>query len=91
MPYQTTKEKEGHLMAEILDRFPTNTGIARYPWDEWLDGRVRKFQAGVDFKSQPATFRSNAHAQGRRRGGRTKTVHLVKEVPEAVVLQFIPN
>ena len=78
-------------MAEILDQFPTTGGAAVYPWDEWLDGRVRKLRAGEDFKSKPSTFRSNAGLQASKRGGRARIRHLAGETPEAIVLQFIPR
>jgi hypothetical protein len=78
-------------MAEILDRFPTAGGAAIYPWEEWLDGQIRKLRAGVDFKSKPTTFRSNAQLQASKRGGRARIRHLASENPEAIVLQFIPS
>ena len=31
---------------EILDEFPDNKRKGKYPWDEWLDGKVRRLVKG---------------------------------------------
>ena len=60
-------------MARKVDAFPEVVGQSTYPWTEWLDGGVWELEPSVDFKGKVETFRSNAIAHARRRGGRIKT------------------
>lgn len=58
-------------MPEILDKLsPRNTSLGEHPWEEWLDGRARRFVLGVDFHHSTRAFRQAAyraaHALGRR-------------------------
>jgi hypothetical protein len=36
-------------MARIIDEFPAEWRMRRYPWQEWLDGQPRILTQGVDF------------------------------------------
>lgn len=58
-------------MPEIVNEIPERTGRpgrSLYNWDEWLDGQIRKFQQGVDFKAKPQSFVTSAHGAAKKRG-----------------------
>lgn len=74
-------------MARRLDEFPAAAG-SRYPWDEWLDGSVWELVPGDDFTAKPATFRSIAQAQAKKRGGRIRTKAVEMDGRDALVIQF---
>jgi hypothetical protein len=78
-------------MATKLDRFPSATGAARYPWDELLDGDPWELVEGVDFTAKPRTLITNARIQARRRGGNVRTRLLQNGDRTSVVLQFRPS
>lgn len=40
----------------------------RYPWDDWLDGRIRVFVRGFDFPCEPLSFVNAARSWSRKRG-----------------------
>jgi hypothetical protein len=60
-------------MAKRVEKFPDLPSQSRYPWDEWLDGSVWELAPGEDFKGKPATFRSVAIGQAKKRGGKVRT------------------
>ena len=75
-------------MARTLERFPEPSN-AKYPWEEWLDGRVWELTPGEDFTAKVTTLRSNAQLQAKRRGGRVHVRHLDQGLDaERLVLQF---
>lgn len=39
-------------MPKVVDSIPSRV----YAWDEWSDGRTRKFIHGVDFECAPRSF-----------------------------------
>ena len=50
-------------MARVIDTFPAHTNQSRYPWDEWLDGRVWELVQGEDFDAKPNTLKTGAKAR----------------------------
>jgi hypothetical protein len=76
-------------MPRVLDRFP-DSPMAKYPWDEWLDGRVWELTPGEDFAAKPSTFRANAQLQAKKRGGsvRVRTLRGLHG-KDRLVLQFV--
>ena len=54
-------------MAETIDAFPETPTPARYPWDEWLDGRIWKLTAGDDFNGTARDFSSHIRISAYRR------------------------
>ncbi len=40
----------------------------KYPWDEWLDGKARTLEVGVDFTCTISTFRVHFCNQCRKKG-----------------------
>jgi hypothetical protein len=78
-------------MARVIDTFPAATSQSRYPWDEWLDGRVWELIAGEDFSSKPETIRQNATVQAHRRGGTARTRLIQDGERQVVVLQMQSN
>jgi hypothetical protein len=74
-------------MAKTLQQFPSPT-VSRYPWDEWLDGRVWELVPGEDFTAKVNTFKQMAQTQARRRGGRTHTRMLHRGDQQTLVMQF---
>lgn len=51
-------------MAQPVSEMPSR----KYPWEEWLDGRVWELVPGEDFVVTIASFLSLAHWQAKRRG-----------------------
>lgn len=73
-------------MAELIDvsEWPEQRpGVYMYPWDEWLDGRPRRFRRGVDFEPEPRVFRQAAFHAARRRAVKLTT----RIVGDSVYLQ----
>lgn len=74
-------------MAEIIADLPTRRGRpSKYPWDEWVDGKARVAQRGVDFDITTHAFISTLHQAAKARDGvkvRTKTID-----DEQVAFQF---
>ena len=54
-------------MARTIDAFPHRRATAKYPWDEWLDGRIWELKRGEDFQSLHSV-RSSAYVRARDRG-----------------------
>lgn len=54
-------------MAEVIDQLPPTKKPARYPWDEWLDGRAWKLTEGEDFNSSARDFSSHVRISAYRR------------------------
>ena len=75
-------------MARTLETFPSVRGETRYPWDEWLDGRVWELVAGEDFTAKSTTLKANAQLQAKKRNGRVRTRQLAHGDRQTVVLQF---
>lgn len=46
---------------------------AKYRWDEFLDGRVRRFDKGVDFECAADGFRRSLYSAARARGIKVQT------------------
>lgn len=75
-------------MARKLDNFPADSN-ARYPWDEWLDGSAWELRRGEDFDAKPATLKTNAQSQAKKRNGRVRSrMTDTTEGREALVIQF---
>lgn len=58
-------------MAKILETMPKKVSgkrTATYPYDEWFDGRARGLEAGVDFKSKPASLGNLLRTEAAKRG-----------------------
>jgi len=49
-------------MSKVLDTWPSprNHAVSRnrkYPWEDWLDGRIHKLKSGKDFHCKLLSFR----------------------------------
>lgn len=75
-------------MAEILDQFPFRSQRSSQPWDQWLDGRIWKLTAGVDFTGALSTFRTRLFTIGKNRGLSVQT-KIVS--PNEIVIQAKPR
>jgi hypothetical protein len=86
-------------MAKVLKSFTFETrargGFAsKYPWQEWMDGRIHQLEAGKDFNGKAQTFRYLAVKQAKRLG-KTLNFALIKKgegkdaVVTAVVIQAV--
>jgi len=64
-------------MAKTLDSFDFTLAKAsrRYPWTEWLDGRVWQLEAGVDFTCRPHGF-TTAVRNNAKKVGAAVNVHI---------------
>ena len=62
-------------MAEFLNEFPfiVRRGRAEsYPFDEWLDGRIVKVIAGVDFRCKPRSFKTHLYYRAKKCGKKVR-------------------
>jgi len=77
-------------MAEIVKKydFPPTRSRNKYPWTEWLDGRIWALKQGEDFEVNPATFVSSAKSYVERHTDTYDTVNVNVE-DNTVVLQAI--
>jgi hypothetical protein len=76
-------------MARTVDAFPQSPGaVRRYPWDQYMDGRVWILVPGEDFTAKPATFRTMATQQALKRGGRIRMRAVKEGDQEALAIQF---
>lgn len=55
-------------MAKILKSFEFKDGNGRYPWDAWLDGRIRLLTRNVDFTVDREVIRVLVHKAAHTRG-----------------------
>ena len=62
--------------------------MARYPWDEWLDGSPWALKQGEDFDAKRATVISNARIQAEKRGGTVRSRMLDEGDTTVVVIQY---
>lgn len=81
-------------MAKILKEMPKKAGGAGrkaiYPYDEWLDGKIRQLEPGIDYTAKPqslvALIRQTAEARGLKL--RSRFVVENKEITGVVVQAF---
>jgi len=58
-------------MSRILDEMPARkTTRARYPWDEWTDGRVWEITRGQDFTVSAINMSRMLYTRARMYSGR---------------------
>lgn len=80
-------------MARELDSFPEPERRDRkYPWSEWLDGKVREAVAGEDFEIEPEAFQNLLYQRATREGQGTKVKTLRRQTDDGtptIVFQFI--
>ncbi len=77
---QTTQEVK---MAEVMEEFPAVTRAGRtskYPYSEWLDGRVWRILEGQDFEGEVGNF-----TQGLRSAAATRGLYVQTAVIEGGV------
>ena len=75
-------------MAHRLGSYDFSRGGAtsKYPWDEWLDGRIWRLIGGRDFQVPANNFRRHVCTTAKRRGLRVQT-----HVQDGdVILQALP-
>ena len=78
-------------MARIVDSFPARTG-SRYPWPEWLDGRIWELERGVDFTASPTSIRTSAMHAATRRGIKVRVSQKKNKVyVQALVKQAVAS
>ena len=72
-------------MPTVIETVPSRV----YAWDEWIDGRTRKFVRGVDFECEPRSF-GNAARKAARAASRAEKVSGVDVMlrGDAVYLTF---
>ena len=77
-------------MAEVIEDMPFDSSNAKkYPWDEWLDGRIWKLTRGSDFSISAVNMRTTIYARALRRGLRASVS--VKEDSTIIVMQAKPK
>jgi hypothetical protein len=58
---------------EILEEFPGDTKRGKYPWDEWLDGKVRVLRKGEHYDTTTGSMRATASSAAKSAGKRLRT------------------
>jgi hypothetical protein len=54
-------------MAKVLKEFPKTERCGGYPWDEWLDGKVRLLAHEDDFHCSVKSMRMQAYKAAKER------------------------
>lgn len=79
-------------MTEVLEEFPTSHRgrPAKYPWDEWADGKVRRLVQGEHFPCSVASFRALVHktASSRAARGLPRTEARTGVKGNSIIVQF---
>jgi hypothetical protein len=71
------------LVAELPD--PGRDGKSKYPWDQWLDGRVWLLEKGEDFRISVPSMQSSVTNAARARGLKVK----MRARPEGLYIQCL--
>ena len=75
-------------MVEVLDSWPDGLHVAgKYPWDEWMDGRVRRAQRGLDYDCTTRNFQVQLRQAASRRALTLRS----RRIGESVVFSFQPR
>lgn len=74
-------------MARVVKTLPSKGGNKKYPWPEWLDGRVWELTAGEDFQVDIQLMRTQANVTAARLGKRAKT----RVVGDTLYIQGVPQ
>lgn len=77
-------------MAEVLDGFDFQRigRPARYPWDEWCDGQIRRIRRHSDFDVECDSMQHYIWTTARRRGLRAQTQRVG---PDAIVFRIVSD
>lgn len=59
-------------MSRVVEAFPSKPW-AKYPWDQWLDGRIHELQRGQDFDVLPQRVAHAAYNWAERKGLTVRT------------------
>jgi len=59
-------------MAEPVDKFEFRRSNNKYPWQEWLDGRIWKATLGEDFHITPESFKASVYNAAQARGKKAR-------------------
>jgi len=79
------------VRAELIDRakdekeFPGRLHTAKYPWDQWFDGRIWRLVKGEDFDVSEVNMRSSIYVAAKRLG-KSATVSVQ---PDALYIQAL--
>lgn len=74
-------------MAEIVDDSTLDQANVVYPWDEWTDGKTRRYTMGEDFHTTCRDFIRICRRAGWARNMRVKA----SRQQDSVLLRFIPR
>jgi len=80
-------------MAQIVDELPKRKGggpgrSEKYPYDEWLDGKVWQLDEGTDFEVSKGSFMTSIRGAAKKRGLNVRS----RVLETAVVVQaFQPD
>lgn len=77
-------------MAQVLQELPKRTGVGRtekYPYDEWLDGKIYQLDAGADFEGKVTAFSTSIRQAAGRRNLKVNLVTL----ENGVAVQAVPK
>ena len=75
---------------KILDEFPDPKRRGKYPWDEWLDGKVRLLRKGDQYTTSTDTMRAVASNAAKKAGKRLRTkVTKDDDGCEALIIQAL--
>lgn len=80
-------------MAQVVDELPKRKGggvgrAEKYPYDEWLDGKVWQLDEGSDFDVTKQSFMTSIRGAAKKRGYKLRS----RILENAVVVQaFTPD
>lgn len=74
-------------MAKVIKELAPHA-LRKYPWADWLDGRVWELTAGKDFDVTVESFRSTAIGKARDLGGKLRTRVVTHGTRRMLQIQF---
>ncbi len=79
-------------MAEILDDYDFHKkprgAPYKYPWEEWMDGQVRKIIKGEDFTTPVTSMQTLLRTRGRAISRSKKVRTAIVDKRNAIVFQY---
>ncbi len=60
-------------MAKKLTEYEFGKAKFKYPWDQWLDGKIWRLEHGTDFQGEVESMRVNIYTAAKRIGIKVRT------------------
>lgn len=76
--------------AKVLAEFPDQKRRSKYPWEEWLDGRVFLLRKGEQYNTGTETMRAVASSAAKKAGKKLRSkITKDEDGCEALVIQAV--